>query len=107
MVRHRPGCTFIKMEILHKGSQGILSTVYVAKTKELISCMVTMQKGENFLFCCIASSSDDHSGGISIWLRHPNGQKGVDQVANHYCFEAPEPAEGCPKINSICNQFQQ
>ena len=28
------------------------------------------------------------------------------KVANHYCFEAPEPTEGCTKINSICNQFQ-
>ena len=28
------------------------------------------------------------------------------KVANHYCFEAPEPAEGCAKINSICNRFQ-
>ena len=28
------------------------------------------------------------------------------KVANHYCFEAPEPAEGWAKINSIYNQFQ-
>ena len=30
----------------------------------------------------------------------------IPEVANHYCFEAPEAAEGCTKINSICNQFQ-
>ena len=35
------------------------------------------------------------------------GGQGGCEVANHYCFEAPEPAEGCTKINSICNQFQQ
>ena len=28
------------------------------------------------------------------------------KVANHYCFETPEPAEGCAKVNSICHQFQ-
>ena len=27
------------------------------------------------------------------------------KVANHYCFEAPEPAEGCTEIKSICSQF--
>ena len=38
-----------------------------------------------------------HSGTVSL---------DKDKIANHYYFEAPEPAEGCTKINSICNQFQ-